>query len=51
MSKAIESPFESSGIHIDAEASYLIGPKDYFIHATVYIDGKDVVFTGPPIHR
>jgi VWFA-related protein len=51
MSKAIDSPFESSDIHIDAEASYLIGPKDYFIRATVYIDGKDVVFTGPPIHR
>jgi hypothetical protein len=51
MTKAIESPFQSSDIHIDAEASYLIGQKDYFIRATVYIDGKDVVFTGPPIHR
>jgi hypothetical protein len=51
MSKAIDSPFESSDIHIDTEASYLLGPKDYFIRATVYIDGKDVVFTGPPIHR
>jgi len=51
MTKAMESPFPSTDIHIDAEASYLIGQKDYFIRATVYIDGKDVVFTGPPIHR
>ena len=35
MSKAIDSPFESSDIHIDTEASYLLGPKDYFIRATL----------------
>ncbi len=51
MSNAIESPFQASDIHVDAEANYLIGQKNYFIRATVYIDGKDVVFTGPPIHR
>jgi hypothetical protein len=51
MSKAIDSPFQTSDIHVDTDASYLIGQKDYFIRATVYIDGKDVVFTGPPIHR
>ena len=49
--KSLDSPFQSSDIHMDVETSYLRGKKDYFIRATLYIDGKDVVFAGPPIHR
>ena len=51
LSRAIESPFQESDIHLDAEAVYLMGQKNYYIRSTVYIDGKDVVFSGPPIHR
>ena len=51
LSKSLESPFQTSGIHLDVESSYLLGKNDYFIRATVYIDGKDVLFKGPPIHR
>jgi hypothetical protein len=51
LSRAIESPFQESDIHLDVDASYLIGKNDYYIRAAVYFDGKDVVFTGPPIHR
>jgi VWFA-related protein len=50
LSKAMESPFPLSDIHLDAEASYLAGKNSYLIRATVYIDGHDVAFTGPPAH-
>lgn len=49
--KSLESPFQASDIHLEVETSYVSGKKDYFIRATLYIDGKDVVFDGPPIHR
>ena len=51
LTRAIESPFRSTDIHLDAEASYLMGQKGYYIRTAVYIDGKDIVFSGPPIHR
>ena len=49
--KSLESPFQSSDIDMEVETSYLSGKNSYFIRATLYIDGKDVVFQGPPIHR
>jgi len=51
LTKAIESPLPEFDIHLDAEASYLMGQKEYYIRTAVYIDGKDIVFSGPPIHR
>jgi hypothetical protein len=50
LSKAMESPFPLSEIHLDAEASYLAGKNSNFIRVTVFIDGHDVAFTGPPAH-
>jgi VWFA-related protein len=50
LSKAMESPLPLSDIRLDSEASYLTGKNSYFIRFTVYIDGRDVVFTGPPPH-
>lgn len=49
--KSIESPFRLSDINMEVETSHLSAKNDYFIRATLYIDGKDVVFEGPPIHR
>ena len=51
LSKALDSPFRTSDIHLEVETSYVSAKNDYFIRATLYIDGKDVVFSGPPIHR
>ena len=51
MSTAFGSPFPPSEIRLDAEAAYLVGKKDYLIRTAVYIDGKDVAFTGPANHR
>ncbi len=48
---SLESPFQSSDIDMDVETSQLSVKNDYFIRATLYIDGKDVVFEGPAIHR
>jgi hypothetical protein len=45
------SGINPSGINLEVETSYLREKNDYFIRATLYIDGKDVVFDGPPIHR
>jgi VWFA-related protein len=50
LSNSFESPFQTSDINLDMETSYLSVKNYYFIRATVYIDGKDVVFKGPPIH-
>jgi VWFA-related protein len=50
LSKAMESPFPLSDIHLDAEASYLTGKNSFFLRVTVYIDGHDVAFNGPPAH-
>lgn len=50
LSKAMESPFPLSDIHLAAEAGYLTGKNSYFLRVTVYIDGHDVAFTGPPAH-
>ena len=49
--RSVDSPFQSSDINLEVEASYLSAKKDYFIRATLYIDGRDVFFEGPPIHR
>ena len=49
--KSLESPFQLSDIRMEVETSYLNAKKDYFIRATLYIDGNDVVFSGQPIHR
>jgi hypothetical protein len=51
LSQSLESPFQTSDIKLEVESSYLSVKNDYFIQATLYIDGKDVVFSGPPIHR
>jgi VWFA-related protein len=51
LSNSIESPFQTSDINLEVETSYLSAQNDYFIRATLYIDGKDVAFQGPPIHR
>jgi VWFA-related protein len=51
LSKALDSPFRTSDIHLEVETSYVSAKNDYFIRATLYIDGNDVVFSGPPIHR
>ena len=51
MSTAFGSPFPPSEIRVDAEAAYLVGKKDYLIRTAVYIDGRDVEFTGPANHR
>jgi len=51
LSNSVESPFQTSEINVEVETSYLTAKIDYFIRATLYIDGKDVAFTGPPIHR
>jgi hypothetical protein len=51
LSQSVESPFQSSDIKMELETSYLSAKRDYFIRATLYIDGSDVVFEGPPIHR
>ena len=40
----------ATGIRLDVEAGYLSG-KSEFLRTTVYIDGNDVLFQGPPIHR
>ena len=48
LAKAMESPFPLSDIHLEAKASYLAGKNSYFLRVTVYIDGHDVAFTGPP---
>jgi VWFA-related protein len=50
LSKAMESPFPLTDIHLNAEVSYLTGKNSYLIRVTVYIDGHDVAFTGPPAH-
>jgi VWFA-related protein len=49
--KSLESPFQSSEIHLEVETSYLGARSGYFLRATLYIDGNDVAFQGPPIHR
>jgi VWFA-related protein len=49
--ESLDSPFQASGIAMEVETSYLSGRNEYFLRATLYIDGKDVEFTGPPIHR
>jgi VWFA-related protein len=49
--KSLDSPFQTSDIGMEVETSYIGGKNDYFIRATLYIDGKDVAFDGPPIHR
>ena len=36
---------------MEVETSYLSGKNDYFIRATLYINGNNVVFNGPPMHR
>ena len=36
---------------MEVETSYLSGKNAYFLRATLYINGKDVLFDGPPIHR
>ena len=36
-----------SDIHVDVDASYLMGKNNYFIRAAVYIDGKDMASAGP----
>ena len=51
LSKALDSPFRTSDIHLELETSYVSAKTDYFIRATLYINGNDVVFSGPPIHR
>ncbi len=51
LSAAIGSPFPASELKLDVDAGYLAGKNDYFIRATVFIDGKDIDFSGPPIHR
>jgi hypothetical protein len=51
LSNAMESPFPLSDIRLDSEASYLTGKNSYSIRFTVYIDGHDVAFTGPPVRR
>ena len=51
LSQSLESPFRTSDINLDVETSYVAEKNDYFIRATLYIDGKDVVFSGPPVHR
>ena len=48
---SLDSPFQESDISLDVETSYLSEKNDYFLRATLYIDGRDVVFAGPPIHR
>lgn len=49
--KSLESPFQAFDINLEVETSYLRAKNDYFLRATLYITGKDVVFSGPPIHR
>ena len=49
--ESLESPFQVSDIGMDVETSYLSAKKDYFIRATLFIDGNDVAFSGPAIHR
>jgi VWFA-related protein len=51
LSTSLDSQFQESDIHLNVESTYLTGKNNYYIRATVYIDGKDVVFNGPPIHR
>ena len=51
LSKALDSPFRTSDIHLEVETSYVSAKNDYFIRATLFINGNDVVFSGPPIHR
>jgi len=51
LSQPLESPVRTSGIDLQVETSYLREKNDYFIRATLYIEGKDMVFEGPPIHR
>ncbi len=46
----LSQPIESAGIRLDVEAGYLAGKRE-FMRTTVYIDGNDVLFQGPPIHR
>jgi VWFA-related protein len=51
LSKTLDSPFQATDIHVDVDASYLMGKSKYFIRAAVYIDGRDVALKGPPNHR
>jgi hypothetical protein len=51
LSDSLESPFQTSEIGLDVETSYLSMKNDFFIRATLFIDGKDVALEGPPIHR
>ncbi|MDR3700377.1 MAG: VWA domain-containing protein [Candidatus Sulfopaludibacter sp.] len=47
----LSQPLDSAtGIGLDVEAGYVAGKRE-FIRTTVYIDGNDVLFQGPPIHR
>ncbi len=48
---SLESPFQASEISLDVETSYLSEKNDYFLRATLFIDARDVLFAGPPIHR
>jgi hypothetical protein len=41
----------ASELKLDVDAGYLAGKSGYFIRASVFIDGKDIDFSGPPTHR
>jgi len=51
LSQSLASPFRTADLNVEVESSYLNVKDDYFIQAALYIDGRDVVFRGPPIHR
>ena len=51
LTKSLDSPFKASGVNMEVDTSYLSIKNGYFLRATLYIDGNDVAFTGPAIHR
>ena len=52
LASALESPFQSSGVRMDVHAGFLNARKnDSFIRTAIVLDGRDLEFTGPAIHR
>jgi len=52
LAAALESPFQSSGLKMEIQSGFLNARKNIaLIRTAIVLDGRDLEFTGPPIHR
>ena len=52
LAAALESPFQSSGVGLEIQSGFLNARKsDSFIRTAVVLDGHDLAFSGPALHR